>query len=279
MRWVFGLILFWLLFVTSLASWWFYFGVTRLAQMNPGLQSGGSNLRRMLFMEGCVLLVFLFGGGLALFYFSYRMYTEKSAKEIFFASFAHDLKTALFRLQLEAEKQAESPSPKVGKILGHTRKMQLDLENNLDWVVGGQKKIFLEKISLQDFLTELHTQWPEFGIQWGGEDQIQVDKKALYSIFKNLLHNSFVHGQADEVRVNLRKKDHKYLLSYEDNGKEFCGDVSTLGQVCHRGAGGSGFGLFIVCQWVKRLGGRVHFSKNKISALQVAIELPQRRGS
>ena len=162
------------------------------------------------------------------------------------------------------------------KILSHVRKINLDLENNMDWAVGGSGKIFFEKISLRNFLTELHAQWPEFGIKCSGKDQLQTDRKALQSIFKNLLHNSFIHGQADEISIDLNRKDNKYVLSYGDNGKEFCGDLSTLGQLRHGEIVGSGFGLFIVRQWVGRLGGQINFSKNNSSALQVAIELPQR---
>ncbi|MEM7647330.1 MAG: hypothetical protein AAF203_10505, partial [Pseudomonadota bacterium] len=105
MRIIFGVIFFWLTFVVSLAGWWLYYGVTTLSQvMNLSDQPQLVRHQRMLFAEGCVLLIFLLVGGIALFYFSYRMYKEKSAKEIFFASFTHDLKTTLFRMQLEVEK-------------------------------------------------------------------------------------------------------------------------------------------------------------------------------
>lgn len=278
MKWIFAVIFFWVSFVVSLAGWWLYFGIQTLNRAAElGVETQLARHQRMLFMEGCVLLVFLLGGGLALFYFSYRMYKEKSAKEIFFASFTHDIKSALFRLQLEAEKMGNNNSgTDVEKILSHTRKMQLNLENSLDSAIGQNKKIFIEKVNFKNFLTELHTQWPELHIKFSGEDVVPVDRKALHSIFKNLFHNSYLHGEADEVNVEIKKEPSRYLLSYSDNGKNFDGNLESLGRITHYTSGGSGFGLYIVRQWVKRLGGKIQFHKSKGTSLEVSIELPSR---
>lgn len=271
MKWIYAVIFFWVTFVVSLAGWWLYFGIQTLGRAaDLGVENQLARHQRMLFMEGCVLLIFLIGGGLALFYFSYRMYKEKSAKEIFFASFTHDIKTALFRLQLEAEKL------EVDEILTHTRRMQLNLENSLDSAIGQKKTIFVEKVNFKNFLTELHTQWPELHIKFSGEDFVPADRKALHSIFRNLFHNSFMHGHADEVSVEIKKEAGKYTLKYHDNGKEYVGNLENLGRITHSTSGGSGFGLYIVRQWVKRLGGRIQFFKGPKSSLEVSIELPGR---
>ena len=276
MKWIFGVILAWLVFVMSLAGWWLYFGVTTLSQAaSYGIPSQLARHQRMLFTEGCVLLVSLLVGGIALFYFSYRTYIEKSAKEMFFASFTHDLKTALFRMQLEVEKLGrKTPSQEVTNILGHTRKMQLDLENSLDSTVGQSKKLFVEKVSLKNFLLDLHAQWPEFHIKVTGIDELPVDKKALHSIFKNLMHNSFLHGEADEISVDLQKKGQRFLLEYRDNGNSFSGSTDDLGVSSHYSPEGSGFGLFIVRSWVKRLGGKVEFQVTSKNSLGVNIDFP-----
>lgn len=279
MKWVFGVILAWLVFVMSLAGWWLYFGVTTLSTAAAhGIPSELARHQRMLFLEGCVLLVSLLVGGVALFYFSYSTYQEKSAKEMFFASFTHDMKTALFRLQLEVEKLGQNVSaPEIEKIMGHTRKMQIDLENSLDSTVGQNKKLFFEKVNLKNFMADLHTQWPEFHIKVTGEKELPADRRALHSIFKNLLHNSFIHGQADEVTVTLDNKDDGWQLNYFDNGQPFQGEVATLGQQPHYSPQSSGFGLFIVRQWVSRLGGQVEFSKNKNQSLKVTMTFPGRK--
>jgi len=203
------------------------------------------------------------------------MYKEKSAKEIFFASFTHDLKTALFRLQLEVEKMGQmAPSPAVESVLNQTRKMQLDLENSLDSTIGKEKKLFVENVNLKNFLVELHAQWPEFHIKVTGIDDLPIDKKAMHSIFKNLLHNSFVHGQADEVSVDLQKVGNRFQLRYFDNGKAFQGNQDDLGQSPRYSPAGSGFGLFIVRQWVQKLGGNIEFLKSENAALEIKIDLP-----
>ncbi len=273
MKWVFGIILSWLVFVMSLAGWWLYFGITTLSKAaSYGIPSELARHQRMLFTEGMVLLVSLLVGGVALFYFTYSTYREKSAKEMFFASFTHDLKTSLFRLQLEVEKLGDSTETQ--NILNHTRKMQINLENSLDSTVGHDKKLYIETVNLKTFLIDLHAQWPEFHIKVSGEEHLCVDKKALHSIFKNLLHNSVVHGGADEVTVEMQRKGKATRLVYQDNGKAFAGDPSDLGKQPGFSTEGSGFGLYIVRQWVRRLGGKIYLSSGTNHSLQVEIELP-----
>src|SRR5690606_12210454 len=128
-RWVFIIISFWLTFVLSLAGWWLYFGMHILEQTASVVDSPQLiRHQKMLFQEGTVLFLFLLFCGIGLFYFAYRMYKEKSAKESFFASFTHDIKTALFRLQLQIEKlESKIGEESVAPVLVQTRKIQLDL--------------------------------------------------------------------------------------------------------------------------------------------------------
>jgi signal transduction histidine kinase len=259
----------------SLAGWWLYFGITTLSQFaSEGVASEVARHQRMLFFEGSVLLVSLLVGGLALFYFTYSTYKEKSAKEMFFASFTHDLKTALFRMQLEVEKLGDRPQTQ--SLLKHTRKMQINLENSLDSTVGEDKQLYIENVQLKNFLLDLHAQWPEFHIKVSGEDQLPVDRKALHSIFKNLLHNSVVHGGADEVSVSLTRKKSHFCLRYVDNGRPFTGNPEVLGQEPTYSMDGSGFGLYIVRRWVQRMGGQIEFESSPQKSLQVTIQLPRR---
>ncbi len=274
MKWIFATIFFWLVFVLSLAGWWLYFGMNLLSRSTAIENEKWARHQKMLFYEGSFLMLFLVSGGLALFYFAYRMYKEKSAKEMFFASFTHDLKTGLFRLQLEVERLGKTVDEnKIEPLLKETRKLQLDLENSLDSTLGEKKKIYLEAINVKNFLQEIHAQWPELSIHLSGEEQIHCDQKALQSVFKNLLHNSFVHASADQVKIDLKRKSSNIVLDYSDNGTEFQGDVEQLGQF--NKTSGSGFGLYIVRQWVKLLNGEIDFKKKSTQSLSVQITLPQ----
>jgi signal transduction histidine kinase len=271
---IFSVITLWLVFVLSLAGWWLYFGINTLANIGSG--SGDlARHQRMLFMEGTVLISALLLGGVSLFYFAYRMYKEKSVKEMFFASFTHDMKTALFRLQLDLEKLSKKHGEvNTDPLFTHTRKMQLDLENGLDSSVGLSKSIFFEELSLKEFIQELHAHWPEFRIKVRGDAKIRSDRKALNSIFKNLLHNSYVHGEADEVVVQIGPDKGGIELSYCDNGKELAHEPSELGQMTHPSSGSSGFGLYIVRQWIVRMGWHIVFSKSPEKSLKVTIHIP-----
>lgn len=277
MKLIFGSIFAWLIFVLSLTGWWLYFGITTLSRAATyDVPSQLARHQRMLFAEGCVLMFCLLSGGIALFYFSYRTYKEKSAKEMFFASFTHDLKTSLFRLQLEIEKLGHSiPNDKLSPLLKNTRKLQLDLENGLDSSIGQSKKLFIESIAMSPFLVDLHAQWPDFHIKFTGEETLNSDRKALYSIFKNLLHNSFLHGEADEVTVELKSAGKGFTIHYSDNGKALDANISDLGQQPQGSTEGSGFGLLIVRQWVKKLGGQVRFRHSDSQSLVVEIDLPE----
>ena len=272
MRWVFVSIFIWLTFVMSLAGWWLYFGVTTLARAaTVDIPSQLARHQKMLFTEGAVLLFALLSGGIALFYFSFRMYREKIAKEIFFASFTHDMKTALFRLQLQLEQEPDGLNK--DKLLGQTRQMQLQLENGLDSSVGQNKKLYIESLDFKNFVSDLHAQWPELSFQLKGDANVRADKKALHSVFKNLLHNSFLHGQADQVAIQLSGQKGKSQIHYSDNGKTFEGQLTELGaSPSHDGS--SGFGLYILKQWIQRMGGHVQFLRGPSGALEVSIQLP-----
>lgn len=276
MRWVFLLIAFWLIFVLSLAGWWLYFGISTIQKI-PVLIEGSDFARhqQMLFLEGIVLFAFLLLGGLSLFYLSYRLYKEKTAKERFFASFTHDLKTALFRLQLQVEKIGHDlGDDSIDPILVETRKMHLDLENGLDSTLGRKKEIYLEEIDLKNFLYELHTQWPEFHFKISGDNAlVKADAKALQSVFKNLLHNSLLHGESDEINVNISANNGSVKLDYSDNGKAFVGELSELGSKPLNSAKGTGFGLYIVHYWIERMSGELVFYQTGSGSLGAKISL------
>lgn len=277
MRFVFTLISFWLTFVLSLAGWWLYFGMSILSKA-PELLAQDDLVRhqKMLFQEGCVLMVFLLGGGLGLFYFAYRMHKEKIVKEKFFASFTHDLKTALFRLQLQIEKIGQDVGEeKVSPVLVQTRKIHLDLENGLDSTIGNKKELYIEKIDMNNFLSELHAQWPEFHIKLQGKPaHVLADKKALHSVFKNLLHNSFFHGEAGQIFISINEEKKNIKIEYSDNGNPFKGDVDNLGVVPQQSIEGSGFGLYIIRYWVEKMNGLIQFNHSDSGGLGVQIYLP-----
>ena len=278
MRLVFATISVWLFFVLALAGWWLVFGLKTLSLVGEAHQ--GYQLakhQKMLFYEGSFLMALLLAGGLALFYFSYSMYKEKSAKDKFFATFTHDLKTALFRLQLQVENMGRKKSytdEEVSLVLSSTRRLHLHLENGLDSTLGRQKSLFLEDINMSDFVSDMHVQWPELSIQLKGSGVVYADRKALLSIFKNLLHNSFVHGEATQVHLQLSEENKKMLIEYKDDGKAFTGDIHSLGSQPQKSTTGTGFGLFLACYWMKRMNGVLRFRKGQQGQLEIEISLP-----
>lgn len=277
MRLIFIGISIWLVFVLSLSTWWMIYGLRTL----ESLASGAVNLsydmmlrqQKMLFYEGSVLALMQVLGAIFLFYFSYRMYKEKSAAENFFGSFTHDLKTSLFRVQLGVDQLCQAGVPNSQKLLRQTRDLQLHLENGLDSILGHRQSLVPETIELSDFVSELHGSWPGVGFQLKGKGSLFCDRSALKSIFENLIHNSWFHGKASEVFINVDPiacghSKGWVQLTLTDNGSVNDPDwdwsrLDELGGEPRRSAKGSGYGLYLVCFWVKKMGGVIEFSQNE----------------
>lgn len=278
MKWIFSVITLWLIFVLSLSTWWMIFGLQTLDLLASGQVEEGAKILRqqkMLFYEGSVLAIFQVLGAVGLFYFAFRMYQEKAATEKFFASFAHDIKTSLFRLQLHAEGMDVAQASEKNALLSKARHLQLNLENGLNSVLGGRKNLFFEKISMSELVEQLHIHWPELQIELQGESVLWGDRKALTSIFENLVHNSYFHGKAEKVTLSLESKSGMTHVEYSDTGSPFQGDLKTLGAQPAQSEKGSGFGLYLVRFWVKKMKGKIQFSTKSTGQLVTSIQLPE----
>jgi len=284
-RIVIALVALWVVFTVTLAGWWMVFGLRELDLLNRLNLEGGADFHRhyrMLLWEGGILIVSLIGGGLALFYYARREQKRHAQVEEFFAAFTHDAKTALASLRLQAESLREDfdnaeHTPLLDRLLSDTLRLQLQLENSLFLVNLTRGAFFLEPISLSERVDTLRHHWPDLAIMQSGDGVIMADSRALESVLTNLVQNSVTHGQATEVGLSVKRSgDDRLIMRVSDNGQGFHGDPNELGKlfVRHTRGSGSGVGLYIVRQLVKRMNGTINFTDAGSSGFVAEMNFP-----
>lgn len=284
-RIVIALVGLWVVFTVTLAGWWLVFGLRQLDLLNSLQLERATDFHRhyqMLLWEGGILITSLIGGGLALFYYARREQKRHAQVEEFFAAFTHDAKTALTSLRLQAESLREDfagaePNPLLDRLLSDTLRLQLQLENSLFLVNLTRGAFFLEPISLSDLIDTLRHHWPGLVITQSGDGVIMADARALESVLTNLVQNSVTHGQATAVDVSVKRRvDGGLSVRVSDNGQGFHGDPDRLGKlfVRHTRGSGSGVGLYIVRQLVKRMNGAINFSDSSTSGFLAEMNFP-----
>lgn len=289
-RIVIALVGLWVVFTVTLAGWWLVFGLRQLELLNRLNLEGAADLNRhyqMLLWEGGILIISLIGGGLALFYYARREQKRHAQVEEFFAAFTHDAKTALASLRLQAESLREDfanvePNPLLERLLSDTLRLQLQLENSLFLVNLTRGKFFLEPISLSDRVNTLRHHWPDLAITQSGDGVVMADVRALESVLTNLVQNSVTHGRATEVDIDVKRtNDGRLIVRVTDNGSGFQGDLNRLGKlfVRHTRGSGSGVGLYIVRQLVKRMNGTISFSMESSEGFLAEMDFPNAEGA
>src|SRR3989441_10315927 len=283
------LVALWVTFTVTLAVWWLIFGLRQLDLINQSNLEGATQLHRhyqMLLWEGGILIASLIGGGLALYYYARREQKRHAQVEEFFAAFTHDAKTALASLRLQAESLQEDyaesgQNPLLDRLLRDTVCLQLQLENSLFLVNLPHGKFFLEPITLSDRIEALRLHWPDLLITQSGDGLLLADARALESVLTNLVQNALTHGHATEVDFNVQRSDDRLRVTVTDNGRGFQGDVGQLGKLFVRQArsSGSGVGLYIVRQLIKRMNGTIRFQSSESKGFVAEFELPAAAGT
>ena len=249
----------WLLFTISLALWWLVFGLGQL-ELLKNLEGSEKLIsqQRMLLWEGISLVISILLGGGSLAYLAFKERRERKRIEEFFSVFSHELKTPLANIQLQAESLGAE------KLIESTQRLLIHLDNAM-FVAKLPEKFFFEEIDLNSFITGLANRWGSLKIVVHGRSIAEVDKRILEAVFQNLLSNSVIHGGASIVDVEILETDNNVKIAIKDNGVGFKGDYRNLGRKFYRfdQKSGSGLGLFIVKQLLKKLNGQISFRESK----------------
>ena len=260
-----GLSLFWFLFTFSLVVWWWVFSFHQLELLADVVdKTKYQSLRRMLLSEGAVLVVAVFFGGLAMVVLTARERSRNERLRNFFSNFTHDLKTSLTRLRLRTEVLAEkNSSPEFQKLLEEAGRLDLQLENSL-WVArGDSQKLLQEDIKLSSIIGFLRVEWPALEVRLVKEAEVRGDGQALKSVFRNILQNAWLHGEAKRIEIAPERIGDHWQIVITDDGKGYRGDLNILGSQLLQSESekGNGLGLYLTHDLVRRMQGKIEYEK------------------
>lgn len=263
----------WIATTLALAGWWFIFALRLIGQSSD-------RQHRMLILEGGFLFILLLVGGVTLLYYISRENRRANQIKIFFSSFTHDLKTSLASLRLQAESLEEDlkgaeQSKLLKRLVKDTVRLQLQLENSLFVANPQMAALHIEDIALDKFFSSLSLQWPDLNLNVKAKSKVKADPRALESVFKNLIQNAVVHGQAKEVRIVEESQGNLVSLKVTDDGRGFIGNPQNVAQPFHQhhGGSGSGVGLYLVKMLVEKMDGKASF--NFAPQFTAEVKLPK----
>jgi signal transduction histidine kinase len=268
-------VIIWLVFVVSLTAWWMIFSLRTIRRLGEFVTDDRlQGQHDMLLMEGGVLIFLLIVGGSALVALALREKKHYDQVRLFFSTFTHDMKTSISRLLLQSEELATGDTARFKDFQRNIFSLEFQLENSLQIAQFSRRRLLSEKIDMRSIVSRLHQYWPNIKLTLSGKGQIQTDVIALESILRNIVSNSMIHGQADELKIKIEETDSAYELTVTDNGQPAQFNFTCVGQEMVPSTKGSGVGLFLISQWVNKLGGTISYESVPTSSIKVVLRLP-----
>ncbi len=275
----------WVVVTLALAGWWWLHGLQQisiLTHLEPGQENRFTSQHRMMLWEGFTFMSLLLTGGAGLFFLLLRESRRNEQMKLFFATFTHELKTPLASLRLQAEALQEdlpSANPLVDRLLHDASRLELQLDNALFLAtVRNSDQIHLEPVSLTILADRLRSAFPDFKIEIRGDASILADQRAIESVFKNLIQNARIHGNATALTIDIAsdKNSSDVKIVLRDNGQGFKGSSAALGKLFYRhtSQSGSGIGLHLTQLLLERMRGGLRVLPSEVG---FALELSLRR--
>lgn len=255
------LVIVWFAFTFSLVAWWWVFFLQLLSTEQTRF--------RMIAWEGSILLTAIAIGGVGLLILSIRDEKRHRQLKVFFATFSHDIKTSIARLRLQAEVIEEeldrNSNPIIKRLIEDIQRLDLQLENSLLLASTEKENLLSEEIQLSDLFSSLRNEFPELAIELNRDALVLGDRRALLSVFKNMLHNSVLHGKANTVKIFVAGDSGNVTIDVKDNGLGFKGPITSLGAelLISQQPQSNGIGLLLTSRLVQAMGGKIVFSSKE----------------
>ena len=235
---------------------------------------------RMFVWEGSVLLAALLGGGIALILFTYRDARRHNRLKFFFSTFSHDIKTSITRLRLQGELLEEDPNshsnPVLKRLIQDIQRLDLQLENSLLLTNLEDGSFLEERVPLSSLFSHLRNEFPELSLELEKDAFILGDRRALLSVFRNLIQNSVLHGKATSVKLQIKDLSAGQIeITVQDNGLGFQGSFDKLGSeiLVSTHSHGNGIGLLLTRRLLKKMNGDITFKASKTEGFSSHLTL------
>lgn len=276
--WRFWCVVAWFAFTLSLAAWQAIFShrtLMTLSSLAPEQAEIIGRHLRMVRAESVTMLCLLLVGGVALGFLLLRERRATEGLREFLATFTHELRTSLSSLRLQAEMLEGGARP--ARLLADLERLDLQLENSLGLARGTQDRLLKERVGLKEAIGSLqHSFSIPVHLQAGCD--LLVDRRAFESILKNLVQNATLHGQAQNLYVDVQPGPLTGLVQVivEDDGRGADADPRALGALFHRPGPTSrtGIGLYLVARLARAMGGEATFQPRGRRGFVVRLLLP-----
>lgn len=264
----------WLVFTLSFAIWWMILGLRQIDQIQALLHESTqwiNDQRRMMLWEGVAWALLLVAGGVWLIWLLLREEQRGRLLKEFFATFSHDIKTAITSLRLQAESLKEDfegrEHPALERLVADTVRLQIQLENSLFLSQSQDYTLYKENLSLRQLLASIQYQWPNIEVKLENDAVVVVDERAMKTALSNIIHNAVVHGEAKRIEFSVKRQGAgRIQILFQDNGKGFQGDKEQLGRLFLRlsSTSGSGVGVYVAKDLIRRMEGQLEFQDSEV---------------
>lgn len=212
----------------------------------------------------------------------------------FVYSVSHDISAPLKSIKgliaiSKLESRDNTEFPYISKIEQSVSKLEDFTEEILEHSRASRKDVEIEEVNLHQHLDDIFDNLKylngyseiRFAIQLD-YPLIKSDRFLLKVILSNLISNAIkfqksVEGKKPEVRIRSFAKD-KLFIEVEDNGEgiqdEYKNRIFEMFYRATTSATGSGLGLFIAREAVKKLNGEIYFKTTYGEGSTFSIELP-----
>ena len=261
------------------------------------LEQNANDLKReqtMIATEGFVFLSLLIAGLVMVRNTYMKERKLNHQQKNFILSVSHELKTPLaaMRLSTETLKKRELTKEQTERVLSANMEEIDRLTGLLDKVFVTTKldqesyTLDITSIDLSNVISGLVSRFQEIKqvkLLMDIEDNVRVvsDPQVLEIVVMNLLDNAVKYGLGKEVMVHLSQRGDKSLLKVVDQGlgipdaekKEVFRRFYRLEDEEYKGVEGTGLGLFIVKELLKKIDSTISIENNSPRGSVISVEV------
>lgn len=267
-----------LLLVLAIIAWWGYLLVDRtryILSLEGELvmhdatyipMYDGESTMRMVLGEAGALTILVLVSSLISFWLCVRDIRRNRALQGFYAAMAHELRTPLASIRLQAEGlSTQGESPYLLRLFEDTSRLEAQMERGLELARSESgKSLTLTKVDLAEIWRRIP---PVAGLTVKGEvkGEVLADAHAVQVVFRNILENAVTHGDADMLVVTSEVAEESVSLTFSDNGSGSDEPIKKLSRLFYKGKNskGTGVGLYLIKSLMKQMDGKAEFSSQQ----------------